>query len=81
MFPESERARMIGRLIFAGTIGAVAGPALVAPGGQVIDSFGLQRDVGPWAAMFVLCVMAALLTFVLLRPDPAVLVQANACTV
>jgi MFS family permease len=77
IFAESERARMIGRLIFAGTIGAVAGPALVAPSGQLMDSFGLQSDVGPWVAMFVLCVLASLLVFVLLRPDPMVFNQAN----
>ena len=80
MFAESERARMVGRLIFAGTIGAVAGPALVVPSGQLMNSFGLQSDVGPWAAMFVLCVVASLLIFVLLRPDPMVLVQANAAS-
>src|SRR5436190_1031482 len=31
IFMPSERARMIGRLVFAGTIGAIGGPLLVAP--------------------------------------------------
>ncbi|MEP7292844.1 MAG: MFS transporter, partial [Chloroflexota bacterium] len=35
MFPEAERARMIGRLVFAGTIGAVLGPVLVAPSSRL----------------------------------------------
>lgn len=70
MFPEAERARMIGRLVFAGTIGAVAGPLLVAPSGNVISSLGLHPDIGAWAAATVLCGLAALLTFAFLRPDP-----------
>ena len=73
MFPEAERARMIGRLIFAGTIGAVAGPALVTPTGRLMESFGLHPEVGPWVALFILCALAALITFLLLRPDPATL--------
>ena len=70
MFPEGERARMIGRLVFAGTIGAVAGPALVAPSGRLMESLGLNPDIGPWVGMVVFCSLAALLTFALLRPDP-----------
>lgn len=70
MFPEAERARMIGRLVFAGTIGAVAGPALVVPSGQLMERLGLHRDIGPWVALGLLCGLAALLIFTLLRPDP-----------
>jgi MFS family permease len=70
IFPEDERARMIGRLVFAGTIGAVAGPVLVAPSGRLMESLGLHPDVGPWVALMILCGTAMLLTFFLLRPDP-----------
>lgn len=70
IFPEDERARMIGRLVFAGTIGAVAGPVLVAPSGRLMESLGLHPDVGPWVALMILCGIAMLLTFFLLRPDP-----------
>lgn len=75
MFPEAERARMIGRLVFAGTIGAVGGPALVVPMGRVMEWFGLHPDIGPWVAMCLLCAVAALLTFILLRPDPMTIAQ------
>lgn len=75
IFPENERARMIGRLVFAGTIGAVAGPVLVAPSGQLMASLGLHPDIGPWAVMFVLCGVAALVTFFLLRPDPMIIAR------
>jgi MFS family permease len=70
MFPEAERARMIGRLVFAGTVGAVAGPLLVSPSGYIMESLGLHRDIGPWVGMCILCGIAALVTFLLLRPDP-----------
>ncbi len=76
MFPEGERARMIGRLVFAGTIGAVAGPALVAPSGRLMESLGLNADIGPWVGMLMFCGLAALLTFALLRPDPMTVAQA-----
>lgn len=73
LFPESERARMIGRLVFAGTIGAIGGPLLVTPSGNVLASFGQDADMGPWAVAFVLNTLAALLIFFLLRPDPMVI--------
>lgn len=75
MFPEAERARMIGRLVFAGTIGAVAGPAIVVPSGQLMENLGLHQDIGPWVAMSLLCGLAALLIFTMLRPDPMRIAQ------
>jgi MFS family permease len=75
MFPANERARMIGRIIFAGTIGAIAGPALVAPSGQLMQAFGLNPDIGPWVIALVLCSLAAIVTFVFLRPDPLVIAR------
>lgn len=70
IFPENERARMIGRLVFAGTVGAVVGPLLVAPSGRLLQSFGQSADVGPWAVGLVLNGIGALIIFLLLRPDP-----------
>lgn len=70
IFPRDMRARMIGRVIFAGTIGAIAGPALVAPVGRLMESIGLPADSGPWVAGAVLCAVAALITLLLLRPEP-----------
>jgi MFS family permease len=75
MFPEAERARMIGRIVFAGTIGAVTGPALVGPSGRLLLGYGFNADLGPWLAAFVLCTLAALLTLFLLRPDPSQIAQ------
>ncbi len=76
LFPLSMRARMIGRIIFAGTIGAVAGPALVAPSGRLMETFGLHSDVGPWMVALTLGGVAALITLLLLRPDPMAIAKA-----
>jgi MFS family permease len=73
MFPEAERARMIGRLVFAGTIGAVVGPLLVSPSGQLMESLGQSADMGPWAVGLALYTVGGLLIFLLLRPDPMTL--------
>jgi MFS family permease len=78
IFPESERARMIGRLVFAGTIGAVLGPVLVAPSGRLMLSRGLPAEIGPWVAMIGFCSLAALIIFFLLRPDPMTVARAMA---
>lgn len=42
LFPVQMRARMIGRIVFAGTIGAILGPALVAPSGVLATLLGLN---------------------------------------
>jgi MFS family permease len=70
MFPEAARARMIGRIVFAGTVGAVAGPLIVSPSSRLSGTLGLDGDIGPWAAAFGLCTLAALITLFFLRPDP-----------
>lgn len=46
LFPEQQRARMIGRIVFAGTIGAILGPILVGPGGQLANLLGVNPNAG-----------------------------------
>ncbi|MEZ4669261.1 MAG: MFS transporter [Anaerolineae bacterium] len=75
IFPETERARMIGRLVFAGTIGAVVGPVLVSPSGRLLESLGQSADMGPWAVALFFNILAALLIFLLLRPDPSLIAR------
>lgn len=70
IFPEAERARRIGLIIFAGTIGAIVGPGLVTPSSSLMAQLGLAADTGPWAAAMLMCTLAAIISFVLLRPDP-----------
>ncbi len=75
MFPEAERARMIGRVIFAGTIGSILGPVLVSVSGNVLTGINMEPDMGPWMVAFGMCTVAALITLFLLRPDPSVLAR------
>ena len=42
LYPAQLRARMIGRIVFAGTIGAILGPMLVGPSGLLADLLGLN---------------------------------------
>jgi MFS family permease len=70
MFPSDERGRMIGRVVFASTVGAIVGPLLVGPSGRLLESMGMHADVGVWAGLLIFSALAAIITFILLRPDP-----------
>ena len=67
--PE-RRARAISTVVFAGTVGAIAGPALVKPSGLVLGSLTLDPLAGPMWFGIVLFVLAGLLIAAFLRPDP-----------
>jgi MFS family permease len=65
-----RRARAISTVVFAGTIGAIAGPALVQPSGLVLGSLALDPLAGPMWSGALLFGLAGMLIFVFLRPDP-----------
>ena len=68
--PLARRAKVIGWIVFAGTIGALAGPVLVTPAVALAGANGLVPESGPfWVAAIILGI-SSLFTFVLLRPDP-----------
>ena len=68
--PPDRRASAIGLVVWAATIGAVAGPNLVAPSGQVAIALGLPELSGPYLVPILFVGAAAVLSFVMLRPDP-----------
>ncbi len=69
--PEDRRAKIIGTIVFASTIGAILGPALVAPSGRIAhDYYDIPKEAGPWLVSAGLMFMSLLATFLLLRPDP-----------
>lgn len=68
-----NRARIIGLIVFAGTVGAVGGPLLVGPTSAWAEQLGLLANSGPYLAGAIFLVLSLLLTVVLLRPDPLVL--------
>jgi MFS family permease len=67
--PE-RRARAISTVVFAGTIGAIVGPKLVGPAGNMLAGLGFTPLAGPMWSGALLFGMAGLLIVALLRPDP-----------
>jgi MFS family permease len=67
--PE-ERGRAIGRVVFATTFGAVAGPNLMKPAGSVATALGLPELTGLFLVSILAFALAGLVLFVFLRPDP-----------
>ncbi len=71
--PEDGRARAIGFLVWAGTIGSVLGPTIaLGPAGWVAGQFGLPELAGPYMLSFVVFVLAGTLIERSLHPDPLV---------
>ncbi|WP_219414546.1 MFS transporter [Pseudonocardia nigra] len=72
--PE-RRARALGTVVWATTVGAVAGPNLAGPVQGVADGLGLEPATGPFLLCTSAFVLAAVITWVGLRPDPLLLAR------
>ncbi|MFS2089353.1 MFS transporter [Paenarthrobacter nicotinovorans] len=72
--PE-HRGRSLSTVVWAITIGAVAGPNLIQPGALVGQALGLPPIAGPFAFSAAGLLLAALLLFLGLRPDPLLLAR------
>lgn len=70
-----ERARSVALVVWAATLGAVAGPNLADPAGRFAVILGLPVGAGPYLLSAVLFGLAALVVARLLRPDPLVVVR------
>lgn len=70
--PPTLRGRHLSTIVWATTIGAVAGPNLAAVAGASVQRYGLPTFAGPFVFSAVLFSVAALLLLVFMRPDPAV---------
>ena len=75
--PAENRAKAIGLIVFAGTVGAVGGPLLVAPSSQLASRFDLLADSGPFWLGAVFMAIGLALLWTLLRPDPQTLIMAK----
>jgi predicted MFS family arabinose efflux permease len=73
MEPPARRANAISLVVWASTVGAVVGPSLVAPAGAFAKSLGLPELAGPYLVPVVMVGLAAVLSFIFLRPDPMTL--------
>jgi len=67
--PE-RRGAAISNVVLGGTFGAVFGPLLVGPVGVFAHSLGMDELAGAYMITLVLFVIAAIVVFVGLRPDP-----------
>ena len=76
--PETTRARALSIVVWATTIGAVAGPNLTGLGGSFARSVGIPELTGGFALGAVALVAAAVWLALRLRPDPLLVAQAQA---
>jgi MFS family permease len=73
-----RRARALATVVWATTVGAVAGPNLGAPAQRLGTLLGLEPAAGPFLCCLLVFALAATLTGTGLRPDPLVLARAPA---
>ena len=66
----SRRAVAIGFVVWGSTVGGIVGPSLVPIGEAIAPGLGLPDLAGPYLIPIVFVTIAALLTTLLLRPDP-----------
>ena len=69
MHPPERRARAVGMMLAASTVGAVGGAPLAALVQTLSDGFGFDRMVTPWL-LVPLFEVAAIYAVVAVRPDP-----------
>jgi MFS family permease len=70
LYPAERRATALGTVVWAATVGAIVGPNLVGPSGDVAMALGLPHHAGPYLVPIALVGLASILSFVRLRPDP-----------
>ena len=68
-----HRGRSLSAVVWAITIGAVAGPNLIQPGAVVGQALGLPPIAGPFVISAAGLLLATVLLVVGLRPDPLLL--------
>ncbi|MER7986671.1 MFS transporter [Streptomyces noursei] len=68
--PPERRGRAVSTVLFATTLGAVAGPNLVTATGDLALAWGVPRLAGPFLLAAAAFGAAAMVLAVLLRPEP-----------
>nr|WP_144481808.1 MFS transporter [Bacillus pumilus] len=72
---SKQRATAISMTMVMTTFGAVAGPNLVGMMGELAVSIGVPALAGPFILSAAAFIVAGLVLFILLRPDPLVIAQ------
>lgn len=74
----ARRGRAVSAVLFATTLGAVTGPMLVTPAGEVAHAWGVPRLAGPFLLAAAAFTATSVVLACMLRPDPLRLAQALA---
>lgn len=67
---DEKRAKQLSFVVWGSTIGAVSGPNLMEPSGNLAESLGLPRLTGPYLISALTLALAVLVIQLFLRPDP-----------
>ena len=70
LVPPDRHASAIGTVVWGSTVGAIVGPNLAAPAGALAESIGMPELSGAYFVPVAFVGLAALISFVFLRPDP-----------
>jgi len=67
---DESRSRQLSIVVWGSTVGAVAGPNLMQPSGNLAQFLGLPRLVGPYILAIVSLALATAVITLYLKPDP-----------
>ena len=67
---NESRAKQLSFVVWGSTVGAVTGPNLMEPAGNLAENIGLPRLTGPYVVSAVSLSLAILVIQLFLRPDP-----------
>lgn len=73
--PADRRATSLSLVVWVATAGAVIGPLMVGPAEGVASSFGLPPLAGPFLLDMACALVAGLVVFAFMRPDPLLLAR------
>jgi MFS family permease len=77
---NETRAKQLSFVVWGSTIGAVTGPNLMEPAGNLAEFFNLPRLVGPYLISATTLALAAVVITIFLRPDPYLLANKDSVT-
>ncbi len=75
---DAHRARDLSTVVWATTVGAVAGPNLADPAGRIASALGLPQLTGGYLIALVALVLGGTLVGLSLRPDPLLVARERA---
>ena len=74
---EGRRARVIGLIVFSGTVGAIAGPLLVSLSEQFTVAMDINWLAGPWMVAAAFSLLSSSIILGLVRPDPLQILRSS----